>query len=266
MRNRTYSMRARWCRRFCAAFVCIFALSAASVKADLIMEPTNSFYSRHREECTYLNRAATASDDTVFWSTPDSLFRKDGPDAGEMVYISFVYTDDDGIQWGLAPGEDQWVLMSDLLLPYTSDEFMADHEAEIYEGTPFSIPAGTEAVQWSYPESGNAVDEAMRFSDPLELTTFFDDPDGRLWGYTYYYCGTRDIWVCLSDMNNTEIPQREVHEMHPAQAADEAQLARIAELKDRSISQIWLIVVPTAVVILLALFLIWFFWIRKRKS
>lgn len=67
-------------------------------------------------------------------------------------------------------------------------------------------------------------------------------------------------------MNNTEIPQREVHEMYPAQAADEAQLARIAELKDRSISQIWLIVVPTAVVILLALFLIWFFWIRKRKS
>ena len=77
MRNRTYSMRARWCRRFCAAFLCIFALSAASVKADLIMEPTNSFYSRHREECTYLNRAATASDDTVFWSTPDSLFRKE---------------------------------------------------------------------------------------------------------------------------------------------------------------------------------------------
>ena len=43
------------------------------------------------------------------------------------------------------------------------------------------------------------------------------------------------------------------------------QLARIAELKDRSISQIWLIVVPTAVVILLALFLIWFFLDPKKK-
>lgn len=268
MRNRTYNMRARWCRRFCAAFLSIFVLSAASVKADLVMEPPNSFYDQHRKECTYLNRAATASVDTVFWSAPDSLFRKDGPDAGETVYISAVYTDDDGIQWGLAPGKNQWILMADLLLPYTSDEFMADHEAEIYEGTPFSIPAGTEIIPWSYPESGNAVGEALRFSDPLELTTFYDDLDGRQWGYTYYYdYGSRDdIWVCLSDMNNTEIPQREVHEMYPAQAADEAQLARIAELKDRSISQIWLIVVPTAAVVLLALFLIWFFWIRKRKS
>ena len=265
MSGRTYRMSSRWCRRFCAVFLSVFALSAVGVRADLIVEPPNSFYSRHREECTYLNRSAAASGDTVFWSAPDSLFRKDGPAAGERVYISFVYTDDDGLQWGLVSDENQWVLMADLLLPYTSDEFMAEHEEEIYEGAPFSIPAGTEAVRWSYPESGNAVDEAIYFSDTLELTTFYDDPDGRQWGYTYYYYGTHDIWVCLSDMKNTEIPQREVHEMYSAQTADEAQLARITELKEHSVSSIWLIVIPTAVVILLALLLIWFFWIRKRK-
>ena len=265
MSGRTYRMSSRWCRRFCAVFLSVFALSAVGVRADLIVEPPNSFYSRHSEDCSNLDRTAAASDDVVFWSAPDSLFRKDGPAEGEMIYISFVYTDDDGLQWGLAPDENQWVLMADLLLPYTSDEFMAEHEAEIYEGAPFSIPAGTEAVRWSYPESGNAVDEEMRFPDPLELTTFYNDPDGRQWGYSYYYYGTHDIWVCLSDMKNTEIPQREVHEMYPAQAADESQLARIAELKERSVSQIWLIAVPTAVVILLALLLIWFFWIRKRR-
>ena len=134
MSGRTYRMRSRWCRRFFTVFLSVFALSTVSVQADLIVEPPNSFYSRHREECTYLNRSAAASDDTVFWSAPDSLFRKDGPAAGEMVYISFVYTDDDGLQWGLASDENQWVLMADLLLPYTSDEFMAEHEEEIYEG------------------------------------------------------------------------------------------------------------------------------------
>ena len=128
MSGRTYRMSSRWCRRFCAVFLSVFALSAVGVRADLIVEPPNSFYSRHREECTYLNRSAAASGDTVFWSAPDSLFRKDGPAAGERVYISFVYTDDDGLQWGLVSDENQWVLMADLLLPYTSDEFMAEHE------------------------------------------------------------------------------------------------------------------------------------------
>jgi hypothetical protein len=37
-------------------------------------------------------------------------------------------------------------------------------------------------------------------------STYYTDPQGRVWGFIGYLYGHRNIWVCLSDPLNSDIP------------------------------------------------------------
>ncbi len=245
-----------------AAAALILSVPSA-VNADVIAEPPNSFYQKHSEDCIYLNRTCTVGTDTPLWSSPNSAFRKEDMEAGDSVYISYIYTDADGIQWGLANFEDEWILMPDLQFTYSSGEFQQEHETEITEGEPVVIKKDTEFVTWTYPESGTVYDEALSFPDDLSVTTFYTDPDGREWGYVFYMYGVRDFWICLSDMNATNIPQREEKDLIPAQELNAEQQAVVEEIRAGGIGSVLVIVIPTVSIAVLAAFLIWFFWPRK---
>ena len=243
----------------------VFLLSMPSaVYADVIWEPPNNFYQNHREDCIYLNRTCTVETDTPLWTSPNSAFRKGDMEAGSKVYISYVYTDADGIQWGLADFEDNWILMPDLQFTYSSEEFQQEHTSEIADGEPFVIEADTEFYTWTYPESGTVSDEPLSFIDDISVTTFYTDPDGREWGYVFYTHGVRDFWICLSDMKAKDIPQREVKDLIPAQELNAEQQAVVEEIRAGGISLIVAVVIPVVLVAALAAFLIWFFW-RKKK-
>lgn len=232
------------------------------VSADVIFEPDDDFYGRHSDECTYFDRTCIAGADTYLWNAPNLAAGERRAQEGEDIHISFVYTDKDGLEWGLAEDRDKWILMADLYLEYGSPEFMEEYSGEIYEGEPYLLPDGTVFVSWSYPESGVIDSSGASVTDDHEITTFYKDPDGRLWGYSAYMYGTRDVWICLSDMNNTRIPRRTEHELIPAQEADASQ---IADVKESGRFSVLFLVVPVTAVAGLAGFLIWWFWIRKKK-
>lgn len=245
--------------------VCIAAFiygNPLPVSADVIFEPDDDFYGRHSDECTYFDRTCIAGADTYLWNAPNLAAGERRAQEGEDIHISFVYTDKDGLEWGLAEDRDKWILMADLYLEYGSPEFMEEYSGEIYEGEPYLLPDGTVFVSWSYPESGVIDSSGASVTDDHEITTFYKDPDGRLWGYSAYMYGTRDVWICLSDMNNTRIPRRTEHELIPAQEADASQ---IADVKESGRFSVLFLVIPVIAVAALAGFLIWWFWIRKKK-
>lgn len=248
-------------RMVISACIAVFVFGhPLSASADVIFEPDNDFYGRHSDECTYFNRSCIAGADTYLWDAPNLVTGGQSAQEGEQIYISFVYTDKDGIEWGLAEYLDQWILMADLYLEYGSPEFMEEHSGEIYEDEPYLLSGGTVFVLWSYPESGVISQGYASVPDDYEISTFYTDPDGRLWGYSAYMYGTRDIWICLSDMADTNIPQREEHELIPAQEVDASQIAAVKESGQFSVL---FLVIPVIIIAGIAGFLIWRFWIRK---
>ena len=157
---------------------------------------------------------------------------------------------------------DKWILMADLYLEYGTPEFMEEHSNEIYEDEPYLLSYGTEFVSWSYPESGVIDRPDASVTDDYEITTFYKDPDGRLWGYRAYMHGTRDIWICLSDMEDTGIPQRVEHELIPAQEIDASQIDAV---KVSGRFSVVFLVIPVIIIAGTAGILIWWFWIRQKR-
>ena len=111
-------------RMVISACIAVFVFGhPLSVSADVIFEPDNNFYGRHSDECSYFNRSCVAGADAYLWDAPNLVTGSQRAQEGEKIYISYVYTDKDGIEWGLAEYLDQWILMADLYLEYGSPEF-----------------------------------------------------------------------------------------------------------------------------------------------
>ena len=112
-------------------FVCIAVfVHPLSASADVIFEPENNFYERHSDECSYFDRSCLAGADTYLWDAPNLTTEGGKLQKGDSIYISFVYTDNDGLEWGLAETQDKWILMADLYLEYGSPEFMEEYSGK----------------------------------------------------------------------------------------------------------------------------------------
>lgn len=198
---------------FVSVLVICFILNdcICSVRADAIIEPRNNFYERHKEECTYVSRHYKANGDIKTWDAPNGNVTGDTLKDGENLHILFQYTDKKGIDWGVLGNQnEQWVLIADTILVYDSKQFQQDYADEILEDTVQTIPEGTELLFWTYPLSGKiAVAETSSYMD-LDFSVFYTDEEERLWGYCAYYMGHREVWVCLSDLNNENIQAKEV--------------------------------------------------------
>ena len=197
----------------------LFAVSvmlslASPALADIIWEPENSFYEKHRNECVYENRAyelAGYDGSVSLWSAPNGTVQQELPNGGQGT-VQFRWSGD-GVEWGYLYNvlenwqEGGWAPMDDLTLIYDSRQFLEDHASEILEGDPVPVDFDS-AVLYSYPGgpvSGILKEDAAYMPFSEVFSTLYTDGDGCRWGYVGYYMGHRNGWVCLDDPLNEQL-------------------------------------------------------------
>ncbi|MEG0940558.1 MAG: hypothetical protein RR147_00175 [Oscillospiraceae bacterium] len=207
--------------------VLLTALLCGTALADVLWEPVDDFYASHSEECKPLVRSFYANGKTGFLE----FFTKPNGDSlgfsnnGEKYTVMFTYTDDKNAEWGIvqfsknASGivsllendenvKNGWVKMDGLLNLYDYVAFDADHGNEYgyYEGDYSELKGVTDIVLWTYPRSGEIVGSLAEIGDGFALETTYTDSQGLVWGFVNYAFGHKNVWVCLSEPINPDIP------------------------------------------------------------
>ncbi|MCI8303572.1 MAG: hypothetical protein HFF52_02985 [Lawsonibacter sp.] len=183
------------------------------VSADIIWEPNDSFFEKHRDECTYVDRRYSLAgyDGTVTIFTAPGGMGKGTLDNGTQCTIQFTWEGAD-ISWGYLYGAgdsslEGWVPMDDLSLIYDSQQFIQDHAGELTETELVSVDFH-EAVCYRYPNgpSGTVLKESLDYQPFNEMfSQLYTDENGLRWGYVGYYMGWRNSWICLDDPMNPEL-------------------------------------------------------------
>ena len=155
---------------------------------------------------------------------------------GDIIDIEAVYLHN-GKYWGVmlpshnyrAPG---WVPMDEILLLYEHEDFISDHNNELYDYSDGfdAIQSAERLVIWQWPGSDREK-KVVDFStlDDLEIKKIssdyaFKDPQERVWGYMHirysyksptspyidkrpcYFNRSENGWICLDDPENSNIP------------------------------------------------------------
>lgn len=184
---------------------------AAPVSADVIWEPNDSFYERHRDQCSYVGRlyeTAGYEGNVSVWSAPNG-HTVQTVENGLEVNIQFIWKDGP-VQWGyLSYGQTEgWVPMGDMSKSYDSQLFLEEHSARL-EVLAGPVPVDfTEAVCYRYPGGpveGKLTEEKEYQPFSETFTQIYTDGNGLRWGYVGYYMGQRDLWVCLDDPSNEHL-------------------------------------------------------------
>ena len=189
--------------------------------ADAVYEPNNDFYNRYADECVYLGRYFQVNGGDGFATAldkPGSGKEIAALENGEKLYIQFscLYK---GEYWGIASfqtngpsGErwlDGWIRMDELLFLYDYVAFDEEHLDEYYQyqGDYAEIKKAGGVVVWQWPGSGvpQLTIEDLD-TENFWVSSAWVDKDGREWGFVTYLYGNRNIWVCLSDPLNSDIP------------------------------------------------------------
>lgn len=207
-----------------AIFLALVLLTALAMPAfaDLMWEPyDNSFYERHRDECSYENRSYLVNGQkgyVTLRSAPDSVIEVVNVPNGASLYIGFTWQENGGETWAVGDYAVQeegqtwkwytgWVSMDDLALIYDDIAFEEDHGAEFqeYDGSGDEL---TEAYLYSYPNGSRQellveAKEYMPFSETFQQ--LYTDDNGLRWTYVGYYMGRRNAWVCIDDPLNEDL-------------------------------------------------------------
>ena len=211
--------------------ICLLLIPNHVAHADVLIEPNNDFYARHRNECASLNRSFYANGESGFISVkkePGSNKEVTAVKNGETLYIMFTYNDN-GRLWGVtdfhSPGQSYdkrlsgWIPMDQLALVYDYISFDEDYGNEFYSytGSYDALHGAVEIVLWTWPGSGVAVWTIEASNIPEDIDAYltesktYKDEQGREWGFIGYMYGHRNSWICLSDPSNKDIPA-----FHPA--------------------------------------------------
>jgi hypothetical protein len=180
-----------------------------SVSADIIYEPQDDFYENHKWKCYYVNRSYIANGPngelTVYQSPKDSQILMTIPN-GEKVYISYVYTDSDGIDWGCVEPWDEdiigWAPIPYVVPVYNGSDFLDEFEDRLEQESGIVPSFGDQEVRfWKYPGSKSCSTMTVG-DDPRSAPDYhyiFVDDAGQKWGKIGYYHGIHSSWVCLDN-------------------------------------------------------------------
>lgn len=252
------------------ALIFVLALAPA-VRADVIIEPEDSFFWDHRGECQYHSRSYYADGPenvAVVYRSPESSAVVKRVKNGEELWIDYVYADENGISWGLcdyySPEEHWtgWIPMDYLLLKYDETAFQEEFADRIVEETGTLTESGAQVRFWSYPGSDYATPFAVEGDYAPEYFETFTDDAGRKWGHIGYHMGIRDVWVCLDDPTAdyqtlyAELPPQQV--THPVKD----QAAEPIEIKPAGPSLGGILAAVCVIAILSGGFL----WITRKKK
>jgi hypothetical protein len=207
--------------------VCFLLISAFVAYADLVAKPNNDFFNQYSNECVYLGRSFYVNGADGFVQVrnePGS--NRGGPKIknGEIVYMEYscLYR---GEFWGLVSSyqnkqaESQklfgWIKIDgQLLVMYDYVAFEEDYFEDFYtyKGNYAEIKNTRAAVAWPWP----GADAPLWTIEDLNTTNFrvfhaYRDEKGREWGFVTYLYDSPNIWICLSDPLNCDIPA-----FHPA--------------------------------------------------
>ncbi len=188
-----------------AVMVC-YILGTLTAKADVLIEPMDSFYEEHSSACTYVGRSFIANGPdgkVILYKSPQLPEVVDTWENGREVYIQFSYEDKDGVLWGIYEdyaGTTGWMPMDYMDLVYDSISFQEEYADQIRDeiGSLDEKYQDEELMLWKYP--GSAEYQSIQASDYLPDYRFvYEDENGKLWGRVGYYFGIRDVWLYLEE-------------------------------------------------------------------
>ena len=254
-------------------FLLSFPLAA---RADVLLEPNNSFYERHRSECTYLSRSfyANGKDGYVaLKSEPNSKTETAVIENGDTIRIMFTYSHN-GEMWGVTEISSQdtpyrewptgWIPMNQLLLMYDYISFEEDHKDEFYKytGDYSELKAAKDLVLWAWPGSGNILwSGELPDTENFRVSNTYRDAEGREWGVVDYWYGIRNVWACLSDPENIDIPA-----FNPAPEPELWPQADMLPSPNKGISTPLLISILVAILVIGTIVLVRIFWKPNREK
>lgn len=223
---------------------CLFLAAAVtsgafSARAGVIWEPNDPFYTKKTiEEASWdefvLNNRNYFTNGKLGYlyviDDPEKETIVDALENGVRVFVSFTYVNREGEEWGVIQyeqGDDGqivpsyryaeddsiktgWIRMEELSLIYDSEEFKKDHEGEIRDNdgsVEIQLEPGEELQYWSYPGSGNIIENTPDADKPT-IAQIYTDEDGEQWGYVNYHYGIRDAWVCITRPSAVDLPVR----------------------------------------------------------
>lgn len=195
------------------AALMILCLALPALYADVIFEPQNDFYFEHHQDMRYVNKDYLAPGPVDGYESPEDDDVTLTVDEGTQLYISFVYTDENGEEWGVyedwSANATAWYRLSDLVPVYDYRDFANEHKHEFspYTDELKDLPLeGGDMPLWSYPGSEDLsgyvyLDEYFTAADYAD--SVYVDPDGRTWVFIPYYHGGHG-WVNADDPLNPD--------------------------------------------------------------
>lgn len=232
--------------------VFILALTCAfSVSADVIFEPDDDFYSQHSSECTLLERSFTATETVHTVNEPNRNVVYGKLNAGDEVYISYTYEDNNGVVWGLisfTEGISGWIPMGYLEVIYDNVSFMEEFGGEFNSDTDeLKLPETDTLVFWDYPGSEDFYEMELwddSYAD-MSFSHSYTDENGTVWGYVGYFYGMNG-WVCIDAPASTDVTfilERETQSLYP-----DSVLGDDSTVEKGGLSPIWVAVILVAAV------------------
>lgn len=193
-------------------------IQASVVRADLIFEPQDSFYEKHKDACEYVNRVYVVNGyggETDVYDSPGSAEKVMTIQNRETYYISFVYTDKKNVKWGFVEDSQEnggWVPMDYMYPVYDSQSFYEEYKEKITSkgGVVPNVTKGDVIYGWKYPGSETKFKIEI-MEDSFDYGSEFTDEEGMHWGNVGYYMGNKDFWVCIDEPENPDLPVREIN-------------------------------------------------------
>jgi len=256
-------------------FLLITVLTPTVVYADSIWLPESSFYESHRRSCEYVFRNFYVVDDSGSVSVKKEPGSKDEVgviENGEIIQIFYSY-DNKGAIWGMttinSPGVDYydwpagWVPMDSLLVVYDYISFAEEYGDgfRIYEGDLSELDGEGEVVLWEWPGSGVILSVLPEhwFKRRMYDGFVYTDGDGRDWLFlTTASQSYRNVWVCLSDPFNPEMPAFNAAPPYVWQPGGK-------EIPDSGINDLYLVIIAVAVLALGTAIMIRLFWKPAKR-
>lgn len=179
--------------------------------ADVIFEPQDNFFSKHREEMVYVDKVYIANELVYGYESPEDDDMLLSASDGMRLYISHAYTDANGVEWGVYDWDTVtcWFRLSELEAVYDTRDFIDDHKDEFveYANELAEVPLeGGEMPLWTYPGSGEKSG-AVYLDEYFEHDNYafyvYYDAEGRAWVYFPYVFGMEG-WANAADPLSTE--------------------------------------------------------------
>lgn len=202
---------------FTLTIITLFTLAAVAY-ADIIWEPENDFYERHRDECTYTARRYYANGPGGFvtlYDAPGSSSYSAQYENGAALSSQFRYQDWLFVYiWNNGREDGGWVPLSELYLIYDYISFEEEYGGRFqpYNGEFADYDGPVEGIKlYEYPYGGS--NNTLRVGqeqllDCLRGTpdtrsyisyVYYDGENGDVWGFVGYMQGYRDFWIRLND-------------------------------------------------------------------